>query len=129
MLPFINQVRTSANFSLRACCPLAGLETPSFNNDEYTYAGLKKQVSDTSTYLIAIPDEKFIGSMDKHFQDKAGFSELSLPGSEYLHQYALPNFFFHLSMVYAITRSRGIPISKGDFDGYHSYPMGFSFEK
>ncbi|WP_232461250.1 DUF1993 family protein [Cellvibrio sp. PSBB006] len=36
-------------------------------------------------------------------------------------------FFFHLSMSYAIARQAGIPLSKADFDGYHSYPVGFSF--
>jgi hypothetical protein len=38
-----------------------------------------------------------------------------------LQQYALPNFFFHLSMVYALLRQQGLPLSKADFDGWHVY--------
>jgi hypothetical protein len=30
-------------------------------------------------------------------------------------------------MAYAIARAAGVPLSKGDFDGYHQYPDGFSF--
>ena len=41
--------------------------------------------------------------------------------------YALPNFFFHYSMVYAIARQAGVEIGKSDFDGYHDYPVGFTF--
>jgi hypothetical protein len=32
-------------------------------------------------------------------------------------------------MVYAIARVSGIPLTKGDFDGIHTYPTGFSFEE
>jgi hypothetical protein len=61
--------------------------------------------------------------------DKAGFAELVLPANEFLYQYAMPNFFFHLSMVYAIAKQSGLCLSKADFDGYHIYPAGFSFER
>jgi hypothetical protein len=29
----------------------------------------------------------------------------------------LPNFFFHLTTAYAILRSKGVPLGKGDFLG------------
>ena len=41
--------------------------------------------------------------------------------------YAVPNFFFHYSMVYAIARNAGVAIGKTDFDGFHKYPLGFIF--
>ena len=55
--------------------------------------------------------------------------ELDLPAAEYFHMYAVPNFFFHYSMVYAIARQGGVPVGKSDFDGYHRYPSGFTFEE
>jgi hypothetical protein len=42
-------------------------------------------------------------------------------GCTFLQQYALCYFFFHLSMVYALLRQQGLPLSKGDFDGWHVY--------
>jgi hypothetical protein len=41
--------------------------------------------------------------------------------------YAVPNFFFHYAMVYAIARQGGVPVGKSDFDGYHHYPSDFTF--
>jgi len=41
--------------------------------------------------------------------------------------YAMPNFFFHLCMAYALLRAQGVPLGKPDFDGWHRYAPGFSF--
>jgi len=126
MLPLLAQIRTAANFSLRICCPLAKRERISFDNPQETYAGLQQQLDETIAYLHAIPSADFHQPPER-IQDKAGFSELDLNADEYLHCYALPNFFFHLCMAYSIARHAGVPLSKGDFDGYHQYPDGFSF--
>lgn len=126
MLPLLAQLRTTANFSLRCCCPLSGRPYVSFDNDNNTFAGVQLQLAQTIEYLQAIPAADFIHATTL-ISDKAGFTSLNLPAIEYAQLYALPNFFFHLSMAYAIARSAGVPLSKGDFDGYHQYPDGFSF--
>lgn len=126
MLPLLAQIRTTANFALRACCPLANREPISFDNQQETYAGLQQQLDETIAYLQTIPAAEF-HQPPEQIHDKAGFNQLDLTTDEYLHCYALPNFFFHLCMVYSIARHAGVPLSKGDFDGYHQYPSGFSF--
>ena len=40
-----------------------------------------------------------------------------LLGEEYLHQFALVNFHFHLSIAYAILRHNGVSLGKTDFIG------------
>jgi hypothetical protein len=126
MLPLLAQIRTAANFSLRTCCPLAKRERIYFDNANETYAGLQQQLDETIAYLQAIPVAELNQPPEK-IQDKAGFNQIDLAADEYLDFYALPNFFFHLSMAYSIARMAGVPLSKGDFDGYHNYPDGFSF--
>ena len=129
MLPFINQVSTTVNFALRACYPLADMETVLLQREAESVAGLKQQIAAALQVLNAIPAEQITIEKEGLIREKAGFSELALPRAEFLYFYALPNFFFHMSMVYAIARARGVPLSKGDFDGYHQYPVNFSFEK
>ena len=41
MLPFAQHVKASANFALRGCCPVAGLDTVNFNQDELSFAALE----------------------------------------------------------------------------------------
>ena len=111
---------------LRCCCPLSARPRITFDNSDDTYAGVQLQLTQTIDYLQAIPATDFIHATTL-ISDQAGFTTLHLPASEYAQLYALPNFFFHLSMAYAIARAAGVPLSKGDFDGYHQYPDGFSF--
>ena len=43
--------------------------------------------------------------------------ELDFNGEGYLTSFALPNFYFHVSMAYAILRQRGVPLGKKDYLG------------
>ncbi len=126
MFPLATQIRIAANFSLRACCPLANSAVISFDNGEVSFAGLKKQLQHTIDYLHAL-DIPSANEGTGEVRENAGLAKIALPIDEYVYSLALPNFFFHISMVYAIAKSRGVPVSKGDYDGYHSYPPGFSF--
>jgi len=129
MLPFASQVRATCNFALRGCCPLASLPPVSFDGAELSFAALAKQLDDTIAYISAIPPQQFDGPVDRLCRDRAGFADIELPADEYLKLYILPNFYFHFSMAYAIARSQGADIGKQDFDGYHLYAPGFSFER
>jgi hypothetical protein len=40
-----------------------------------------------------------------------------MKGDDYLAQFVLPNFYFHLSTAYAILRHCGVEIGKRDFLG------------
>jgi hypothetical protein len=129
MFPLLLQARVAIGFTLRATCPLAGREIVSFRDDDAcTFASIRAELERTMAYLAALPDADFAGSDGRRVRTTAGFAELDLPAPEYFHMYAVPNFFFHYSMVYAIARQGGVPIGKAEFDGYHAYPSGFTFE-
>jgi hypothetical protein len=127
MFPLLQQARVAIGFTLRATCPLAGREIVSFRDDDFTFASIYAELERTVAYLAAIPDTDFAGMDGMTVDTTAGFAELSLPAAEYYQMYAVPNFFFHYSMVYAIARQAGVDVGKADFDGYHRYPSGFAF--
>ena len=129
MFPLLQQARVAIGFTLRATCPLAGREIVSFRDDDITFPSIYAELERTMAYLAAIPDAAFAGMDARRVRTTAGFAELDLPAAEYFHMYAVPNFFFHYSMVYAIARQGGVPVGKSDFDGYHRYPSGFTFEE
>jgi hypothetical protein len=127
MFPLVQQAKTAVGFALRATCPLAGRPIVSFRDDENTLDSVFQEIAATEAFLAAIPDADF-GRIDAMRVDTvAGFAELNLSGWEYYLMYALPNFFFHYTTVYAIARQAGVPVGKPDFDGFHQYPPGFSF--
>lgn len=127
MFPLLQQAKTAIGFTLRTSCPLAGREIVSFGNEVYTFDSVFAELESTLGYLSKIPDADFSAIESLKITTAAGFADLSLDGWDYYLMYAMPNFFFHYSMVYAIARNAGVPIGKADFDGYHKYPLGFTF--
>lgn len=128
MFPLMTQVEIAANFSLRSCCPIAGLEVVNFAQQERSFLGLQTQLRQTIEFLHGLNINNSDLS-DASISDKAGPAIVTLPTLEFLNRFALPNFFFHISMVYAIAKANGIPATKGDYDRFHDYPDGFSFEE
>lgn len=119
--PAGQQFATAAGYSLRVACPLAGREVPDLPS------ALGPRLAVARAMLGAMTPAEFEGAEDRIIRHRAGFAELEQTGAEFLHLYGLPNFFFHLTMGYAALRAAGVPLGKADFDGFHSYPPGFSF--
>ncbi|RYI29778.1 MAG: DUF1993 domain-containing protein [Acetobacteraceae bacterium] len=119
--PARQQFATAAGFALRVTCPLAGREVPDLPQ------GLGPRLAVARAMLGAMTPAEFEGAETRIIRHHAGFAVLEQTGSEFLHLYGLPNFFFHLTMGYAALRAAGVPIGKADFDGFHSYPADFRF--
>ena len=125
MLPFETQVRIAANFALRASFPLARQDVPPYGEFPATFAGLRACIARASMLLGSLEDTQFEDSREDGtsclLESQAGNALVGLPAPEFLLHYALPNFFFHLTMAYAIMRAQGVAIGKADFDGFHAY--------
>lgn len=126
MIPLHGQVTVAANFALRLCFPLAGKAVPDYGNFAPTPAGLRERLAYVQALLARLKPGDF-KSAPELIEDQAGQALLRLPPDDFLHLYALPNFFFHCSMAYAILRLHGVALGKPQFDGFHVYqPAGAS---
>lgn len=119
--PAGQQFATAAGFAVRVTCPLAGREVPDLPQ------ALGPRLAVARAMLGAMTPAEFNGAEDRIIRHHAGFAVLEQTGSDFLHLYGLPNFFFHLTMGYASLRAAGVPLGKADFDGFHSYPPDFRF--
>ncbi len=127
MFPLCVQVEIVASFALRSCCPIAGVKVNSYSREVKSFANLRAQLEDTCNSITSLDDKH--SNLEAVIEDMAGPVPISMKAEDFLMRFAYPNFYFHLGMVYAIARSRGVPLTKGDFDGLHQYPPGFSFER
>lgn len=121
MYPFSKQVEIAAGFALRACAPLAGMERPADPAHIDGFAGLQDRIAQVQAFLESIAPEQMAGSEAREYTSQAGLEPVSLPGRVFLLQYALPNFFFHVTTAYAILRHMGVGLGKGNYDGFHTY--------
>lgn len=132
MLTLAVQAEVAANFAVRACAPLAGstlsdsgVFPASVLRDSgtfpATYDGLRQRIDFVRGFLDALTPAQFDGAASRMISDRAGEAVVTLAGQPFLLQYALPNFFFHLTAAYVILRQNGVAIGKADFDGFHVY--------
>jgi hypothetical protein len=122
MLPFEAQVQIASNFALRACLPLAGQAVPPYGEFPATFDGLRARIARAVAVVGGLAPEHFAGAESRIVEDTAGQATVRLPAAAFLHQYAMPNFFFHLTAAYAILRAQGVALGKAHFDGFHAYP-------
>ena len=122
MMVLWQQVLVAIGFSLRASAPLVEVDAPTIQFEEKSIEFLRADLQVAQNFLSQLKPEQFINRGHLNIQHQAGDAVLDMPASVYLQLYALPNFFFHLSMVYALLRQYGVPLGKHDFDGFHQYP-------
>jgi hypothetical protein len=113
---------TAAGFTLRIACPLAGRAVPDLPT------ALAPRMAVARATLGAMKPSEFDGAADRIISHRAGFTDLEQTAHDFVFLYGLPNFFFHVTMGYASLRAAGLPLGKGDFDGFHGYPADFRFE-
>lgn len=122
MLPLHQQVEVAVNFVFRTCAPLAQHAADGATPVQVSVAALNARVAQAQAFLRGLEPAAFADAAQRTVHDRAGLADIALDGATYATHYALPNFFFHLSMVYAILRHLGVAVGKPDFDGWHVYP-------
>ena len=117
MHPLVRQVQIACDAAKGAAARLAGIEIPVHEDNETTVADLKQRIAKTIDFLKTVKAEAIQGSETRSVTIKLPNRTLTPTGLEYLTTFALPNFYFHLSIAYALLRESGVEIGKGDFLG------------
>jgi hypothetical protein len=93
---------------------------PSWEDNQVTFADLQELIAKTLAYVRSFDPTEFEGGEDRTIVLRPGTpKEKSLNGSTYLLNYALPQFFFHVTTAYAILRHNGVEIGKRDYMGQY----------
>lgn len=117
MFPLTRQVQIAADFAKGCPARLAGVENPSYADEETTIDALKARLDKTSAFLKTLTAAQIDGSEMRDIALKIAGNEVTFKGQTYLLHFALPNFYFHSTAAYAILRSCGVEIGKRDFIG------------
>ena len=116
MHPFPRQIQIASDVAKMAG-RLAGMEPPSFPDTEATFPELQARIAKTIDYLKSVPRETFDGADARTITLKFPQGEMSFVGRDFITNFALSNFFFHVTTAYDILRHKGIEIGKRDFLG------------
>ncbi|MBT2332713.1 DUF1993 domain-containing protein [Variovorax paradoxus] len=117
MLTLAGQIQRASDASKLGVARIAGITAPSFPDEEKTYDELLARIAKTQDFLATVDRALIDGQEERSVTIKAGGGEAHHTAQRYLLQFALPNFFFHLTTAYDVLRHKGMPIGKMDYLG------------
>jgi hypothetical protein len=119
MFPFMRQVQIACDFAKSVPARLAGVDVPSYEDNERTFAEIRARIAKTLAFAASVDAAKFAGSENREIVLRAGTPrERRFAGGEtYLLSYGIPQFFFHLTTAYALLRHNGVELGKKDYMG------------
>lgn len=120
MYTLAQQVQLACTQASDSIARLTGNESPQFENDEETLDALKTRIAKTIDYVQSVRASAFDGA------DVRGITipipenniEFDISGLQFLRDWALPHFYFHVVTAYDILRHRGVDIGKRDYLSY-----------
>ncbi|WP_293905535.1 DUF1993 family protein [Phenylobacterium sp.] len=109
------QIQLASDAAKSGAARLAGVTAPSFPDTETTWPELKARIATTIAFVEGVSRTAVEG-------DDSRTVELPLPGRtmtftarNFLLQFSLPNFLFHMVTAYGLLRSQGVPLGKMDY--------------
>jgi hypothetical protein len=95
---------------------LLGIDPPAMPDTEASFAELQARCDKTIAFIEGIDPAALAASEDREvsirFPNGLGYR---FTGGDYLRRFALPNFYFHATMAYAILRAQGVSLGKPDY--------------
>ena len=117
MLPLVRQVQIACDTAKGAAGRLAAVEVPKHEDTEATFADLKARIAKTLDFVKSITAAQLKDSESRSIELKFPNATLKFTGVAYVTDFVLPNFYFHISIAYALLRKGGVEVGKGDYLG------------
>jgi hypothetical protein len=115
MFSLIRQVQIATDHAKGAMARLAGQAPEPIDDVETTFSELQARLARVIRIVEGFSEAQLGNAENRQVTIKIPGSELKFDGLSYLTNYALPNFYFHLTAAYAILRHNGIELGKRDF--------------
>lgn len=110
------QVDSACDTVKFAASRLTGKDAPKNDDDEKTLAELRARVKSAIAYVDTFSEGDFAASATKTISSPR-WEGKTMTGHEYFLNHSIPNFYFHVTHVYAILRHAGVDVGKRDFLG------------
>jgi hypothetical protein len=115
MAPLTGQVQMASDAAKGGAARLAGIEPPSMPDTESTFAELKDRVERTIFYLETIERDRINSGEGRPIEMKFPGATMTFSARDFLFQFSVPNFLFHVTTAYDVLRHKGVPLGKMDF--------------
>jgi hypothetical protein len=115
MFTLTRQVQIAADHAKGCMARLAGHTPEAIEDTETSFAQLQARIAKVIGIVEGYTEAQLEGSETRDITVKIPNSELKFKGLDYVNTWAMANFYFHITMAYAILRHNGIELGKLDF--------------
>ena len=113
MFNLARQVQSAADAAKTCAARLNGEAPPSHPDTETTFDELRGRIAKVIAYLEGFTAAQINAREDRSITiPRRGEPHVFANGGDYLTQFAIPNFFFHVTAAYALVRQQGVEIGK-----------------
>ena len=112
---FTAQIQLASDAAKGGAARLAGVTSPSFPDNETTWAQVKDRVAKTIAFLESIDPAKVNGDPERTVELPLPNRTLTFTARDFLFTFSLPNFHFHVVTAYGLLRAAGVPLGKLDY--------------
>ena len=116
MFPLARQIQIVCTLVQHWSARAADVEVPPEPRGE-TIEELRSDIAQARDFLRGLRPEQFDGRDDISVNVDLGVISPTMPIGQWVLGFAQTNILFHLSIAYAILRSRGVPLGKADLFG------------
>jgi uncharacterized protein len=117
MFTLVRQVQIACDMAKNGTARLAGAEAPKFEDTEASFDELRARIAKSVAFLDTLKPELFDAAAQRDISLPVAGNTLQFKGEDYLQTWVLPNFYFHVTMSYALLRHNGLELGKRDFLG------------
>ncbi len=111
------QVHWAGEGAKLAVARLLDVESTPLAEEAKSFAELYERVDATIASLGMADPGALEAGLDRTIELRHRGGSKTFRGDRFLTEFAIPSFFFHLTIAYGILRHEGVPLQKGDFMG------------
>jgi uncharacterized protein len=118
MLPLVGQVQRFCDTAKNTAVRVAGVPNVVMPDNEKTFEDVQGRIAATLKFLEGVSPDAFAGREEAEVIFPAPGGNRTYTGTRYVLEFALPNFFFHVTTAYDLLRARGVPVGKRHYLGW-----------
>jgi hypothetical protein len=118
MQPLTGQIQRASDTAKLMAVRVGGVANVPMADTETTFDDLQKRIAATIAFLESVPAKAFDSKDEAEVMLPAGGVQRRYTGQTYVLEFALPNFFFHVTTAYDLLRHNGVPVGKRNYLGW-----------
>jgi hypothetical protein len=115
MFDLTRQIQLVSDAAKSGGARIAGVAAPAMPDTEATYGELKARIAKTVEFLESLKADQVNGREGAEVELPLPSGKLTFTARDFLFNFALPNFYFHVVTAYGLLRHQGVPLGKMDY--------------